>query len=58
LFARAVAFAISQPEDVDVNEILFRPALVNWSFDDKVASSSLMVNQASHAKFPTLLNDS
>jgi NADP-dependent 3-hydroxy acid dehydrogenase YdfG len=24
-FARAVAFAISQPEDVDVNEILFRP---------------------------------
>ena len=25
LFARAVAFAISQPEEVDVNEILFRP---------------------------------
>ena len=25
LFARAVAFAMSQPEDVDVNEILFRP---------------------------------
>ncbi len=24
-FARAVAFAISRPEDVDVNEILFRP---------------------------------
>lgn len=24
-FARAVAFAISQPEDVDVNGILFRP---------------------------------
>ncbi len=24
-FARAVAFAISQPEDVDMNEILFRP---------------------------------
>ena len=24
-FAQAVAFAISQPEDVDVNEILFRP---------------------------------
>jgi NADP-dependent 3-hydroxy acid dehydrogenase YdfG len=24
-FARVVAFAISQPEDVDVNEILFRP---------------------------------
>jgi NADP-dependent 3-hydroxy acid dehydrogenase YdfG len=24
-FARAVAFAISQPEDVDVNETLFRP---------------------------------
>jgi NADP-dependent 3-hydroxy acid dehydrogenase YdfG len=24
-FARAAAFAISQPEDVDVNEILFRP---------------------------------
>ncbi len=25
LFARAVVFAISQPDDVDVNEILFRP---------------------------------
>lgn len=24
-FARAVAFAICQPEDVDVNEILYRP---------------------------------
>jgi NADP-dependent 3-hydroxy acid dehydrogenase YdfG len=24
-FARAVAFAMRQPEDVDVNEILFRP---------------------------------
>lgn len=24
-FARVVAFAISQPEDIDVNEILFRP---------------------------------
>jgi NADP-dependent 3-hydroxy acid dehydrogenase YdfG len=24
-FARAVAFAISQPEEVDINEILFRP---------------------------------
>ena len=24
-FARAVAFAISQPEEMDVNEILFRP---------------------------------
>jgi NADP-dependent 3-hydroxy acid dehydrogenase YdfG len=24
-FARMVTFAISQPEDVDVNEILFRP---------------------------------
>jgi len=24
-FARMVAFAIEQPEDVDVNEILFRP---------------------------------
>jgi NADP-dependent 3-hydroxy acid dehydrogenase YdfG len=24
-FARAVAFAMSQPEDVDVNEIVFRP---------------------------------
>jgi len=23
--ARAVAYAISQPEDVDINEILFRP---------------------------------
>ncbi len=25
LFARAVVFAISQPDDVDINEILFRP---------------------------------
>jgi NADP-dependent 3-hydroxy acid dehydrogenase YdfG len=25
-FAQAVAFAVSQPEEVDVNEILFRPA--------------------------------
>jgi len=24
-FARAVAFAISQPEDLDINEIPFRP---------------------------------
>jgi len=24
-FARAVAYALSQPDDVDVNEILFRP---------------------------------
>jgi NADP-dependent 3-hydroxy acid dehydrogenase YdfG len=24
-FARAVAFAIDQPEDVDINEVLFRP---------------------------------
>jgi NADP-dependent 3-hydroxy acid dehydrogenase YdfG len=24
-FARAVAFAISQPDDVDINEILLRP---------------------------------
>src|SRR5690606_5844071 len=24
-FARAVAYAISQPEDVDINEILYRP---------------------------------
>jgi len=24
-FARTVAFAISQPDDVDINEILFRP---------------------------------
>ena len=24
-FARAVAFAMSQPEDMDVNEIVFRP---------------------------------
>jgi NADP-dependent 3-hydroxy acid dehydrogenase YdfG len=24
-FARIVAFAMSQPEEVDVNEILFRP---------------------------------
>ena len=26
-FARAVAFAMSQPAEVDVNEILFRPTL-------------------------------
>ena len=25
LYARMVAFAMSQPEDVDVNEILYRP---------------------------------
>jgi NADP-dependent 3-hydroxy acid dehydrogenase YdfG len=24
-FARAIAYAMSQPEDVDINEILFRP---------------------------------
>jgi NADP-dependent 3-hydroxy acid dehydrogenase YdfG len=24
-FARTVAFAISQPDDVDINEIVFRP---------------------------------
>jgi NADP-dependent 3-hydroxy acid dehydrogenase YdfG len=24
-FARAVAFAMSQPEDVDINEILYQP---------------------------------
>jgi NADP-dependent 3-hydroxy acid dehydrogenase YdfG len=24
-FARTVAFAMSQPEEVDINEILFRP---------------------------------
>ncbi len=24
-FARVVAFAISQPEEVDINEVLFRP---------------------------------
>ena len=29
-FARAVAFAISQPEDVDINEILFRPMRQEW----------------------------
>ena len=26
-FARVVAFAISQPEDVDINEVLYRPTL-------------------------------
>ncbi len=26
-FARVVAFAISQPEDVDINEVIFRPTL-------------------------------
>jgi NADP-dependent 3-hydroxy acid dehydrogenase YdfG len=29
-FARAVAFAIEQPEDVDINEILFRPTLQEY----------------------------
>jgi NADP-dependent 3-hydroxy acid dehydrogenase YdfG len=29
-FARAVAFAISQPEEMDVNEILFRPTRQEW----------------------------
>jgi len=24
-FARAVVYALSQPDDVDINEILFRP---------------------------------
>lgn len=41
-----------------MNEILFRPTFVNWSFNDKVASSSRDVNQALHIKFPTFLNDS
>jgi len=29
-FARAVAFAMSQPNDVDINEILFRPTRQDW----------------------------
>ncbi|MFT4077112.1 MAG: SDR family oxidoreductase [Asticcacaulis sp.] len=29
-FARCVAFAISQPEDVDINEILFRPTVQDY----------------------------
>jgi len=29
-FARAVAFAIGQPDEMDVNEILFRPTLQEW----------------------------
>ena len=29
-FARAVAFAIEQPDDVDINEILFRPTLQEY----------------------------
>jgi NADP-dependent 3-hydroxy acid dehydrogenase YdfG len=29
-FARAVAYAMSQPDDVDVNEILFRPTRQEW----------------------------
>ncbi|MEW6450987.1 MAG: SDR family oxidoreductase [Pseudomonadota bacterium] len=29
-FARAVAFAMSQPDDVDINEILFRPTRQDW----------------------------
>ena len=29
-FARAVAYAISQPADVDINEILFRPTAQDY----------------------------
>jgi NADP-dependent 3-hydroxy acid dehydrogenase YdfG len=29
-FARAVAYAMSQPEDVDINEILFRPTVQEY----------------------------
>lgn len=29
-FARVVAFAISQPEDVDINEVLFRPTVQEY----------------------------
>ena len=29
-FARAVAFAISQPAELDINEILFRPTNQEW----------------------------
>jgi NADP-dependent 3-hydroxy acid dehydrogenase YdfG len=29
-FARAVAYAMSQPEDVDINEILYRPTKQAW----------------------------
>jgi NADP-dependent 3-hydroxy acid dehydrogenase YdfG len=29
-FARAVAFAVSQPEEVDINEILFRPTVQEY----------------------------
>ena len=29
-FARAVVFAVSQPEDVDINEILFRPTVQEY----------------------------
>ena len=29
-FARAVAYAIGQPEDVDINEILFRPTVQDY----------------------------
>ena len=29
-FARAVAYAMSQPDDVDINEILFRPTRQEW----------------------------
>jgi NADP-dependent 3-hydroxy acid dehydrogenase YdfG len=29
-YARAVAFAIEQPEDVDINEILFRPTVQEY----------------------------
>jgi hypothetical protein len=57
-FARAVAFAISEPEDVDVNEIVFLSTLVNWSSTIKSRRHRVMVNQASHTKFPTLLSDS
>ena len=37
--SRAVAFAVSQPEDVDVNEILFRPTRQDlWDEGEQHAS--------------------
>jgi hypothetical protein len=38
-FARAVAFAISQPDDVDVNEILFRPMRQTLQGNERATST-------------------
>jgi hypothetical protein len=41
-FARAVAFAMSQPEEVDVNEILFQPTRQEIQYRSR--QTSLMSN--------------